>query len=357
MPSSLLLRFKRAARDSLGTLYRVFVQESLVPALLRFKRGALYYASGLYKELAVKDVFLFAQAIAFKVLVTIVPVLILATGVLGSALDSDLVSRLLGGERAFDIVARQVRDLLPPYQTERTLEFLLNLQSASGTITLIGLVGLLFSAVTLLTTLRTVISSIFREEYHKNRSVVGGYVFDLRMVGQVGLLFLLSVGLTVAVQWVNRAGGDFFRWYGLDWDWLFESWNTIFQLLGLVLPLLVSIAMFSQLFYFVPQPHPPRRSVLRGAVTTALLWEAAKYGFTFYAANIAGFDLGNTFGLILAFVFWIYYSGLVLCIGALVVLLDEKRLRSPQMRIKRPVPSHLHRRRRRPRPPLTEPVT
>ncbi len=315
--------------------------DPVAPAFfLSARRTALYYLRGLYGELTRKDIFLFAQAIAFKVLVTVVPVLILVTGIMGQVLRRD---------RAFEFVTRQIRNVLPPYQTEQTLNFLLDLQKASGAITAIGLVGLFVSAITLMTTLRAAISNIFNEDYHKARSILGGYVFDLRMVGQVGLLFLLSVGVTVGVQWMNKLGGEFFRWYGFDYDWLFQGWSTLFQFLGLVLPLFISISMFSQLFYFVPRPRPPRRSVFRGAVTTALLWEAAKYGFTFYAANIAGFDLGNTFGLILAFVFWVYYSGIVLCIGALVVLVDEKRQRQRATRISRPVPAHLHRKRRRPR--------
>ncbi len=322
-----------------------------------FKRGALYYLRGLVQELARKDVFLFSQAIAFKVLVTIVPLLILATGILGSALQSEFVSDILGGERAFDIIARQIRDLLPPYQTEKTLQFLTDLQSASGTITLIGTVGLLISAITLMTTLRAVISSIFAEDYHKQRPILGGYVFDLRMVGQVGLLFVLSMSATVGVQWINRMGSEFFWWYGFDYSWLSQGWGLLFNVLGVLLPLIISVAMFAQLFYFVPRPSPPRRAVLRGAITTALLWEVAKYAFTFYAANVAAFDVGSTFGLILAFGFWIYYSGIVLCIGALVAFLNEKRIRSQHFRTKGNIRADVLCGRRRPHARAFSPVT
>ena len=98
--------------------------------------------------------------------------------------------------------------------------------------------------------------------------------------------------------------------------------------------------MFFLLFTFIPLPHPPRKSALLGAVTTALLWELAKNAFTIYATRAGRFEygsaeagdgavglLGNTFGLILAFVFWVYYSGVVLCVGAIVALLNEKRHR------------------------------
>jgi membrane protein len=90
------------------------------------------------------------------------------------------------------------------------------------------------------------------------------------------------------------------------------------------------------LLYFIPKPHPPRRSVLIGALTTGVLWEAAKYGFTFYATRAGRFDyggegstpIGDTFGIIIAFVFWVYYSGIVLLIGAVVALLHEKAHRA-----------------------------
>ncbi len=309
------------------------------PAFTSLRQNVSYYARGLFGQLMRKDIFLFSQAIAFKVLVTIVPVLILATGILGRVLKSD---------RVFDIVAGQVRALLPPYQTEKLLNFLIDLQGASGTITLVGTIGLFISAITLMTTLRAVITSIFSEDYHRARSVLLGYVFDLRMVVQVGVLFLLSIGLTVGVQWINRAGRAYLDWIGMDYAWLSQSWSVVFNILGVFLPLLVTLAMFAQLFYFIPSPRPPRRSVLRGALTTALLWEAAKYGFTFYAANVAGFDVGNTFGLILAFVFWIYYSGLVLCIGALVALVSEKRIRSAHFRTEGDVRKNILCGRRRP---------
>ncbi len=53
-----------------------------------------YYAGGLYREINRKDVFLWAQAIAFKVLITIVPVVILATGIFGQMLKGRILPLL-----------------------------------------------------------------------------------------------------------------------------------------------------------------------------------------------------------------------------------------------------------------------
>jgi membrane protein len=293
----------------------------------RLKRVPRYYARGLYRQLSDKDVFLWAQAIAFKVLITIVPVIILATGVLG---------QILRRAKPFEVVRRFIEDFLPPYRSEGILAFLQQLADASGKLTLVGVFGLLFSAVILFTTLRVAVSNVFQEEWHENRTILGGYLFDIRMVGQVGLFFILSLGLTLATQYLNTAGAEFIERVGLNYVWLRQGWRQAFQLLSLLIPFLLTTAMFFQLLYFIPKPHPPRRSVLIGALTTGVLWEAAKYGFTFYATRAGRFDyggegstpIGDTFGIIIAFVFWVYYSGIVLLIGAVVALLHEKAHRA-----------------------------
>lgn len=279
---------------------------------------AKYYGVGLYLELSEKNVFLWAQAIAFKVLITIVPIVILATGIIG---------RVLQGQNAFTAVTRFVRELLPGSQSQQLIDFLTQLQDASATIVGIGGAGLFLSAMSLFITLRIAVSNAFEQTWHKQRTLLRGYLFDVRMVIQVGLLFLLTVGLSVSLPpFVNDViigqvvGNE--QW--IQWIWERTVWIT-----GLLLPLLLTTAMFFQLYYLVPKPPPRKRSALAGALIAAVLWESAKQAFTFYATYV-GFEtgteaLGNTFGLIVAFVSWVYFSGIVLMIGAVVASLREHR--------------------------------
>ncbi len=78
------------------------------------------------------------------------------------------------------------------------------------------------------------------------------------------------------------------------------------------------------------------KSVIVGALAATVLWELAKYGFALYAVNVGHFHryggvvrdlvtLAEVFGLILAYAFWVYFSGLIFCIGALITLLHEQR--------------------------------
>ncbi len=284
---------------------------------------ALYYTRGLYEEIAAKNLFLWAQAIAFKVLVTVVPIVILATGVAG---------RILRGEDAFAAVARFINDFLPRSQSEQVVDFLHQLQMSSGTIVGIGGVGLFLSAVSLFITLRIAVGNAFEQDWHEGRSVIGGYLFDVRMVLQVGVLFLVTIGMSVFVQSIE--GPEILAFAGLDQPWFREGWQRAIQTMGLFVPFLITTAMFFQLYYLVPKPHPRKRSAFSGALVAGVLWEIAKQIFTYYATYVGQFEqyateglgaIGNTFALIVAFVFWVYFSGIVLMIGAVVASLREHR--------------------------------
>ena len=305
---------KHASQDSFGT---------------RLRRTTRYYVRGLYREITEKNLFLWAQAIAFKVLVTIVPVMILTTGLIG---------RVLRSEQPFDAVAQIIRDFLPPAQSAQIINFLADLHGASGALTVIGAIGLFLSAVSLFITLRITVSNAFEKDWHVGRSLLGGYLFDVRMVVQVGLLFVLTIGLSFVAR--SLGPSTVLGWFGLDYAWLRAGWRTALHVTGLLAPFLITTAMFFQLYYFVPQPHPRKRSALLGALITSVLWEGMKYGFTYYATYVGLGDyadagltaLGNTFGLIIAFVFWVYFSSIVLMIGAVIASLHDHltRLRAKE---------------------------
>jgi membrane protein len=54
-----------------------------------------------------------------------------------------------------------------------------------------------------------------------------------------------------------------------------------------------------------------------GALLTGLGWELAKYLFTWYLANFASYNLVyGSLALIIAFLAWSYYTGLILILGA-----------------------------------------
>ena len=295
-----------------------------------------YYGGGLFKVFSTAPVFLWAQAIAFKTFVTLLPLLLLAVGIFG---------RVLRQEDPFTTVSGFLRGFLPPSQSDGLVQLLLSLQEASGTITFFGAAAFLVTVVTLFATLRYVIGAAMGESRHQMRSLAGGYLFDLRMMAQVGSLFLLSFVTTAAARVLSARSGSLASQLGLDVGAVSAVTAGLVQVVTLLVPYVLTVGMLAQLYYFVPRPHPPVRSALWGAAAAALLFELAKNGFALYATHVADFDqyadqaeglggLGGVFGLLLAFVFWVYFSGLILVAGAVVASLYEKKHRPRLSRLR-----------------------
>src|SRR5690606_30871957 len=130
-------------------------------------------------------------AISFKVITTLLPLILLGVGVFGLVLRQP---------DPFLTVAGYLREFLPPAQSEQLIEMVGQLQRASGALTAVGAVFFLYTVLTLLGTVRYVVGQAIGRDRHNDRTILEGYAFDLRMAVQVGLLFLLSFGLTFAVN-------------------------------------------------------------------------------------------------------------------------------------------------------------
>ena len=296
-----------------------------------------YYGEGLLKVFTTDPVFLWAQAIAFKTLVTLLPLLLLATGIFGLVLRQ---------EDPFTNVATALRTFLPPSQSDGLVALVFRLQEASGTLTVVAAAAFFVTVVTMFATLRYVVGAAMGESRHRMRTIVGGYLFDIRMMAQVGTLFLLSFGITASTRVLSGQSGALARGIGLDPDVVGAAAGVLVQVVTFVVPYLLTVGMLAQLYYFVPRPKAPFRSALAGAAVAAILFEIAKNGFAFYATYVADFDryegqggdslsgVGGVFGLILAFVFWVYTSGLILVVGAVVAALHERRHRPRRQRLR-----------------------
>lgn len=286
---------------------------------MRAREAWKFYSRELYRQVLRKDIFLWAQAIAFKVLITIVPVVLLLTII------------VLNRERSYNIFTDLIAEFVPSYRADQLLALINEFQDAAGTLTVLAAAGLGVTAVTLMTTLRTVLSNVFDEDWHHRRSILEGYVFDVLMSLCVGSILVATISVSAFLQTFQLSPTGVLSFLGLDFSWIASGWRQIISVTGYLLPIILSSAMFYILYLATPSPRPPRRSVLIGASIAALLWETAKHAFTLYATHIGRAGalsfLGDTFGIIIGFVLWAYYSGIVLILGALIVVLHEKRCR------------------------------
>ena len=92
-------------------------------------------------------------------------------------------------------------------------------------------------------------------------------------------------------------------------------------ILGLV-PFVLTCAAFTLLYYFVPNRAVKPRHALIGGLVAALAFEIMKRSFALYIAKIPTYALVyGAFAVIPVFLLWIYFSWVVVVIGALIAAL------------------------------------
>ena len=290
----------------------------------RIGESLSYYLKGILRMFMQEDVFIWCAAIAFKALIAIVPLTILIFGIFGQFLNQADIFRTL---QTF------LESLIPSNISGQIIGALDGVASFRNALTVIGSLGFFVTGITLFSTLRVVIRNVYGER-HKSRPPLRGWASDIRMAFFLGALFLLSLGLTLGLGILNRAGQDFISPDSPVGGFLRETWGGLFYYLRYVLPFATTWILFFLLYYFIPRPRPRVSSAALGALVTSGLWEIAKLLFGVYANQVADFDkysniitgaLGEILVLLLVLIFWVYYSGIILIIGACIGKLREER--------------------------------
>ena len=97
--------------------------------------------------------------------------------------------------------------------------------------------------------------------------------------------------------------------------------NLITFLLGFILPVFLVFIITTGLYLVLPHRRVLVRHALSGALLTAVLFEAAKHGFTYYTVmRLARF--GNVYGpltVFVTFLLWIFFASCIFLLGAEVV--------------------------------------
>ena len=273
------------------------------------------------------NIFFMAGAITFNLLVALFPLILLFIGISGFILTSRfpdpasvlipfLVGNLptVGGD--VDLVSR-VQGIIDSLLADR------------ASFSLVGFLVFVWISTRLVGTLRTALREVF--DFSHGRGIIRGKLFDALMVVVGGLLFVVNVGITVALKTAEDVGISV---TGLEGPGLTFLRQTSAQLLAFV-----SIwVLFLLIYRYFPPRKIPWRTALTAATFTGVLFEATKYFFSWYLTNAANYSTiygGLTSAAILFF--WIYYGAIVFILGGEVAQVYTMS-RTRRLHASRPVP-------------------
>ena len=280
----------------------------------RARLAAGDFARRVLKKADQDQIFFMAGAIAFNVLVAVLPLILAALGIAGLILQSRY------GVSAEEPLVRYILEALPPVSAEfdaQVRTFMRGLLEQSSGFIGIGTVIFAWIATRLIGTLRTALREIF--DIQHDRGLIAGKLFDFKMVITAGTLLAVNVTLTVVFEIVRGFG------YGVLG--LGESDIAYFNALSLRAVAFLSIwTMFLLIYRYLPARRIQWRTAIVGATFTAIFIELLKFAFALYVTAIADWsstyaNLANLFVIIL----WIYYSAIIFILGGEVAQVTSLR--------------------------------
>lgn len=173
---------------------------------------------------------------------------------------------------------------------------------------IIGLIGLIYAAISLLVEIEHAFNQIYR--------VPTGRSWVRRITQYWTLLTLGSVGLVATIGFGIRAT-SWFASTAQDITGLAASDTMVWRLLsGYGVNIVISTALFVLMYMVVPNARVKLWPAVAGAVVAATLWEAGKWGLTFYLRKSGGtVALYGSIALILFFFVWIQVSWMIILFG------------------------------------------
>lgn len=248
----------------------------------------------VYSEFGRDNGPLMAAAVAFYGLLSFIPLVLVAIWALATWQGDSALAQ----DRVFTFL-----DQMLPVERQTLRTMVHDILEQRGAIGLTGLAGLLLTSIGGFSTLESAINAIWNTP---RRNVLMNKVFALAMVLVLGVLMLASIMLSAAVQWAGALP---------ILGWLNRV--EIVAILGPLISIALSAAMFILIYKWFPNRPLPWRSAVISGLIVAILWEATKTVYAFYTAKFANFGaaygaMGGFVGLIL----WIYYSSMLLLLGA-----------------------------------------
>jgi membrane protein len=246
-----------------------------------------------------------AAAISYYVLFSLFPLLIFLVGVMGLLLqNSDLQQEIIDG----------VLDLIPLTETEGRGDVTDAVRGVagvgSGAVGLFGLIGMAWSGSNMFGVIRRSINTAY--DLEQRRPFVQQKLLDLAMVMGLGAFFLTSVAATTFLRTVRAFSSDI-AVLGEAADNAGIAWDAA----SFLIPFGLSFGAFAVLYWIVPATTVKLRDVWPGALVAALLFEVGKFGFAIYLANFSSYGaVYGSLGAVVAFLFWVYLSAIILLFGA-----------------------------------------
>ncbi len=284
-----------------------------IEKLRKFFDFTSYYFGGLFEKIEDDHIFLSAAGIAFSLILSMIPFLLVVVAILGTIVSPELLMHYVN----------QLIDTIIPYPDfAQYIEHYISSRIPTAfhyknIIGYVGVFGLMFTSTWLFSSLRSILNYIFRVE--KKKSAWYGLIKDLGMILLLLVIMLLTTTIFPTIQILINST--------LQLEILQQL--RISSLLTYLLSLssfFIIFLLFYFFYYIIPYERIGHKVIALSAFWAALLWAIMKYIFGYYVTYfLAAENLYGAFLLLIVILFWIFYSSILFLLGAEIGMLYKNR--------------------------------
>lgn len=249
-----------------------------------------------------------AASLSFFSILSIAPILLCGLAVLGYVIHDPvqatgevqhMLARLLPGTGA--TTQRQAADLIQQFNVEKSVE---TLYAQRGVAAVIGVLSLFWAALQIFVNATTPMNAAFRTR--ETRGWIKLRLVALCLLLGAGVLFLGALAPSYIAQHltVPNLGG---------------ATKPVIAFLLTLAGVAINAVMFAVIYRYLPSPSAQMtwKAAWLGGGVVAVLWEIAKEAFAYYLTRFAHYDkVYGSLGTLIGLLFWIYYTSMILLLGA-----------------------------------------
>jgi len=286
--------------------------------LVRLKRIFwIRFIFGVFERFGKNNGGLLAAGLAFFLVLAFIPLLLVGLWVLGlifshrpdealQKIEGLLSSQILPGAAGNEVQHLMWRaGIAADEKAQHAGPTLLHILQGHGLAGIVGLLGAVWAAIQIFINGSTAMNAAWQTQEKRNWFVLRGVALGL-LIG-VGVLLVLSLAATAASSAISNSS------YARDVPFSGALMSGALEL-GAVI---VSALMYAVTYKYLPSPsaNVSWRSALVGGIVAAIAFEVVKKGLSVYLLK-PNKSLYGELGNLIAFVLWVYYSMMILLLGA-----------------------------------------
>src|SRR5262245_23069450 len=284
-------------------------------------RGASRTAWSLVAETVVKffddSPFEMAAALSFYTVLSLSPLLLIVVSAAGF---------VWGEESVRAEILNQMDSLVGSAGAEITATVLdRSAFSQHGTSSMvIGIATLLVGATTVFAQLQSALNRIWKVQTSPTATSRPALLWSLVRTRLLALVLIIGVGFLLLVSLVVSAGLAALHGYLAS---AFQGGALLWELVNFLVSLAVISFLIAMVYRILPDVRLGLADVWGGALVTAILFSVGKLVIGLYLGRTSVASADGAAGSLVAFLLWVYYSSLIMFLGAEITAVHARHRR------------------------------